>query len=62
VFLIDGKTISGGLSRKKIPRRSGGFVVAFCSTQQQDQDDQRNRNSDEPEQDGHVTFLSGNGY
>jgi hypothetical protein len=35
---------------EKSPARGGGFPVDLvCLAQQQDQDDQRNRNSDQPE-------------
>jgi hypothetical protein len=49
---------------KKIPRHiSGGFhlvsVAELSSAQQQDQDDQRDRNSNQPEQNGHVSFPFG---
>jgi hypothetical protein len=46
------------VSQKKSPAEAGDLSDA-ASTQQQDQDDERNRNSDQPEQNGHVTFLSG---
>jgi hypothetical protein len=35
------------------PRLGGDFL-----TQQQDQDDEGNRNADQPEENGHVVFLS----
>jgi hypothetical protein len=33
--------------------------AACCSAQQQDQDDEWNWNSNQPEQNGHAMFLSG---
>jgi hypothetical protein len=46
---------------KKSPAASAGDFVRRLPpslAQQQDQDDQRNRNSNQPEQNGHVIFLS----
>jgi len=41
------------------PRQGRGFqVAARFSTQQQNEKDQRDRDSDEPEQNGHAMFLS----
>ena len=42
--------------RKSPPQR--GLFSAARLTQQQDQDDQGNRNADQPEENGHVVFLS----
>jgi hypothetical protein len=48
--------------REKIPRTLRGiWIDVCCLAQQQDQDDQWNRNSNQPEQNGHVSFLSGFG-
>jgi hypothetical protein len=47
--------------RKKSPAASAGDFVwrlLLSLPQQQDQDDQRDRNSNQPEQNGHVIFLS----
>ena len=54
---VSGSNVSP-LCLEQIPRLGGGFGRKACSAQQQDQDDERNRNSDEPEKNGHVTFLS----
>jgi hypothetical protein len=35
------------------------FCSIRCSAQQHDQDDKRNRDSDQPKKNGHMTFLSG---
>jgi hypothetical protein len=48
--------------RKKSPAASAGDFVwrlLLSLPQQQDQDDQRDRNSNQPEQNGHVSFPFG---
>jgi hypothetical protein len=42
---------------EKIPRTWGISFGVFCLAQQQDQDDQRDRNSNQPEQNGDVIVL-----
>jgi hypothetical protein len=44
---------------RKISRLRREISMACYSAQQQDQDDERNWNSNQPEQNGHVIFLSG---
>src|SRR5882757_11327679 len=47
------------LPAKIPPRRRGIFSLGYSLAQQQDQDDQRDRDPDEPEKNGHELFLSG---
>ena len=57
---MDTEDAVAGRSRSRVSQipASAGIVLAARLTQQQDQDDQGNRNADQPEENGHVVFLS----